>query len=114
ADRGPVCPAARERNPQMTRGQRKVMDLSIDIGLALFGLLMLAPLVMLVANAFKTPAEMVAWPPTFIPSDPTLDNFRAVLVVPPVLLWIWNALSFAILSTIAIVLTSSIAGYIIA
>jgi len=98
----------------MTRGQRKVMDLSIDIGLALFGLLMLAPLVMLVANAFKTPAEMVAWPPTFIPSDPTLDNFRAVLGETPLLLWIWNSLSFAILSTIAIVLTSSIAGYIIA
>lgn len=98
----------------MTRGQRKVMDLSIDIGLALFGLLMLAPLVMLVANAFKTPAEMVAWPPTFIPNDPTLDNFRAVLGETPLLLWIWNSLSFAILSTIAIVLTSSIAGYIIA
>lgn len=98
----------------MTRSQRKAMDLSIDIGLCLFGLLMLAPLLMLVANAFKTPAEMVAWPPTFIPADPTLDNFRSVLGETPLLLWIWNSLSFAILSTIAIVLTSSIAGYIIA
>lgn len=98
----------------MTRSQRKAMDFSIDIGLFLFGLLMLAPLIMLVANAFKTPAEMVAWPPTFIPKDPTLDNFRSVLSETPLLLWIWNSLSFAILSTIAIVLTSSIAGYIIA
>jgi multiple sugar transport system permease protein len=98
----------------MTRNQRKAMDVSIDIGLLLFGLLMLAPLLMLVANAFKTPAEMVAWPPTFIPSNPTLDNFRSVLGETPLLLWIWNSLSFAILSTIAIVLTSSIAGYIIA
>jgi multiple sugar transport system permease protein len=98
----------------MTRSQRKAMDLSIDIGLCLFGLLMLAPLLMLIANAFKTPAEMVAWPPTFIPADPTLDNFRSVLGETPLLLWIWNSLSFAILSTIAIVLTSSIAGYIIA
>lgn len=98
----------------MTRSKRKAMDLSIDIGLFLFGLLMLAPLLMLVANAFKTPAEMVAWPPTFIPKDPTLDNFRSVLGETPLLLWIWNSLSFAILSTIAIVLTSSIAGYIIA
>ncbi len=98
----------------MTRNQRKAMDFSIDIGLLLFGLLMLAPLLMLVANAFKTPAEMVAWPPTFIPNDPTLDNFRSVLGETPLLLWIWNSLSFAILSTIAIVLTSSIAGYIIA
>lgn len=98
----------------MTRSQRKAMDFSIDVSLFLFGLLMLAPLLMLVANAFKTPAEMVAWPPTFIPKDPTLDNFRSVLGETPLLLWIWNSLSFAILSTIAIVLTSSIAGYIIA
>lgn len=98
----------------MTRKQRKAMDISIDIGLFLFGLLMLAPLLMLVANAFKTPAEMVAWPPTFIPSDPTLDNFRSVLGETPLLLWIWNSLSFSVLSTISIVLTSSIAGYIIA
>lgn len=98
----------------MTRSKRQAMDLSIDIGLFLFGILMLAPLFMLVANAFKTPAEMVAWPPTLIPKDPTLDNFRSVLGETPLLLWIWNSLSFAILSTIAIVLTSSIAGYIIA
>lgn len=98
----------------MTRNQRKAMDLSIDIGLLLFGVLMLAPLLMLVANAFKTPSEMVAWPPTFIPVAPTLDNFRAVLTETPLLWWIWNSLSFALLSTIAIVLTSSIAGYIIA
>jgi multiple sugar transport system permease protein len=37
-----------------------------------------------------------------------------VLGETPLLLWIWNSLSFAIMSTIAIVLTSSIAGYVIA
>ena len=98
----------------MTRNQRKATDFVIDVGLVLFGLLMLAPLLMLVANAFKSPAEMVAWPPTFIPTNPTLDNFRSVLGETPLLLWIWNSLSFAIMSTIAIVLTSSIAGYVIA
>ncbi|MBB4053618.1 multiple sugar transport system permease protein [Devosia subaequoris] len=98
----------------MTRNQRKATDFMIDVGLVLFGLLMLAPLLMLVANAFKSPAEMVAWPPTFIPANPTLDNFRSVLGETPLLLWIWNSLSFAIMSTIAIVLTSSIAGYVIA
>ncbi|MEQ9637655.1 MAG: carbohydrate ABC transporter permease [Devosia marina] len=98
----------------MTRNQRKATDFVIDVGLVLFGLLMLAPLLMLVANAFKSPAEMVAWPPTFIPANPTLDNFRSVLGETPLLLWIWNSLSFAIMSTIAIVLTSSIAGYVIA
>lgn len=98
----------------MTRRQRKAMDLSIDIGLFLFGLAMLAPLAMLLANAFKTPEEMVVWPPTFIPHDPTLENFTSVLGDTPLLSWIWNSLRFALLSTVAVVLTSSIAGYIIA
>ena len=36
---------------------------------------MILPLVFLVANAFKTPQEMLRWPPTIIPANPTLDNF---------------------------------------
>lgn len=89
-------------------------NLAIDIGLILFGILMLAPLIMLVANAFKTPAEMLAWPPTIIPDDPTLANFTSVIGTTPLLRWIGNSLAFALLSTLAIVITSSIAGYIIA
>lgn len=55
---------------------------------------------------------MLAWPPTIIPRDPTLENFSAVLGETPLLRWIGNSLAFAILSTLAIVATSAIAGYI--
>lgn len=98
----------------MSKARRRYTNLGIDIGLTLFGILMLAPLVLLVANAFKTPAEMLAWPPTILPNDPTLENFTAVIGTTPLLRWIGNSLAFALLSTVAIVLTSSIAGYIIA
>ncbi len=98
----------------MNNSRRRWTNLSIDICLFLFGILMLAPLAMLVANAFKTPAEILAWPPTFIPHDPTLENFTSVIGTTPLLRWIGNSLAFALLSTVAIVMTSSIAGYIVA
>jgi len=96
------------------RTRARLTDLAIDAFLFAFGLLMILPLVFLVSNAFKTPQEMVAWPPRIIPEDPTLENFRSVLGDTPLLLWIWNSFSFAVLSMIAIVATSAIAGYVLA
>lgn len=94
------------------RRRKRLTNLAIDVFLVMVSLLMLLPLVFLVANAFKTPAEMLAWPPTILPRDPTLANFSAVLGETPLIRWIGNSLAFAVLSTVAIVATSAIAGYI--
>ena len=94
--------AAKERN----------RNAAIDVLLPAVSLLMILPLVVLVANAFKTPQEMLLWPPTIIPRDPTLENFGAVLRDTPLLRWIWNSFVFAALSTAAILATSAIAGYV--
>ena len=85
----------------------------VDIVLFIICLLLLLPLILLIANAFKTPAEMLVWPPSILPRDPTLENFRKVFTETPLLQWIFNSLLFAILSTIAIVVTSALAGYVI-
>lgn len=94
------------------RRKKQVINLAIDVFLIVVSIMMLLPLVFLVANAFKTPAEMLSWPPTIIPHDPTLANFEAVLGDTPLLRWIGNSIAFAVLSTIAIVATSAIAGYV--
>ncbi len=96
------------------RARKRAVNIAIDVFLTLFSIAMLLPLVFLIANAFKTPAEMLAWPPTIVPHDPTLENFRAVLGETPLLRWILNSVLFAIMSSIAIIATSSIAGYIFA
>lgn len=49
-------------------GRSRATALSLDIGLLLFSIAMVLPLVLLIANAFKTPQELLAWPPTIIPS----------------------------------------------
>lgn len=96
------------------RIRKMLVDRGIDVVLLAFSLLMLLPLVFLVSNGFKTPQEMLAWPPTIIPANPTIDNFAAVLQGTPLLRWIFNSIAFAVLSTLAILATSSIAGYILA
>jgi multiple sugar transport system permease protein len=94
------------------RRKKRAINFAIDVFLIVVSILMLLPLVFLVANAFKTPAEMLSWPPTIIPRDPTIANFSAVLGETPLLRWIANSIAFAVMSTIAIVATSAIAGYI--
>ena len=71
------------------------------------------PLVFLIANAFKTPQELLQWPPTIVPREPTFANIRAVLSDTPLLRWILNSLEFATLSALSILATSAIAGYIL-
>ena len=94
--------------------QSRALDIAIDVFLFIFCLLMILPLVFLVSNAFKTPQEILAWPPTIIPEKPIIDNFISVVTSTPLLRWIGNSILFASLSTVAILTTSTIAGYILA
>src|SRR3569833_2851497 len=90
------------------------LNLLIDVVLVVFCVLILLPLLFLVSNAFKTPQEMLVWPPTLIPRQPIVSNFTDVLSTTPLLRWIGNSVIFAVLSTISIVATSSVGGYIFA
>jgi multiple sugar transport system permease protein len=92
----------------------RVLNFCVDAFLVVFCVVLVLPLIFLVANAFKTPQEMLAWPPTIIPQKPTLDNFASVLSTTPLLRWIGNSALFATLSMLAILATSSIAGYVLA
>ncbi|WP_309083933.1 carbohydrate ABC transporter permease [Chelativorans sp.] len=105
-----VSVSAAEKIPTRER----LVNLAIDIFLFAFSILMILPLVFLVSNAFKSPQELLAWPPTVIPTDPTVENFRAVLADTPLARWIFNSLAFAVLSTLSIVATSAISGYVLA
>ncbi len=72
------------------------------------------PLVLMVLGAFKTNAEVLRVPPTFLPEAPTLDNFRIVLAEAPYGLWYRNSLVVACAVTAFAVFTSALGGYIFA
>lgn len=97
-----ISPAARQ---QIWNRVIDALLLAVCVG-------MLLPLVLLVANAFKSPQELLQWPPTILPRAPTLENFHAVIGETPLLRWIGNSFLFAILSTLAIAATSAVSGYV--
>ena len=85
----------------------------IDVVLTAFCLLMLLPLVFLVANAFKTPQEMLAGRRRSSRAIRHSRTSRQCLRDTPLLRWILNSLVFAVLSTVCILATSAITGYIL-
>lgn len=103
-----------ERKPRMSGGgSARLTNALIDAFLLIFCIFMILPLILLVSNAFKSPQELLSWPPTVIPDAPTLENLSSVILDTPLLRWITNSVVFAVLSTTAIVITSAIAGYIL-
>lgn len=109
------APAGISDRKRLTSGGGKVRltNALIDAFLLIFSVLMILPLILLVSNAFKSPQELLSWPPTVIPDAPTLENISSVVLDTPLLRWVANSVVFAVLSTIAIVMTSAIAGYIL-
>lgn len=73
---------------------------------------MLLPFLWMISTSFKPPAEVIAWPPNLIPIHPTLDNYAKLTTAAPFGRFFFNSLLMSILSTIGIVLTSTLAGYV--
>ena len=88
--------------------------ISSEVILMLGGILMIMPFLWMLSTAFKTPSEILSWPPRLIPNAPTLDNFITVFTTAPFGRWLLNSLILATTSTVAILLTSAIAGYVLA
>ncbi|MDB5081616.1 MAG: hypothetical protein JWP00_3540 [Chloroflexi bacterium] len=74
--------------------------------------LMLLPFIWMFATSFKPSPEIVAWPPTFIPQKPTLENYGKVFELMPFGRYFLNSLVITLICMVTICLTSSLAGYI--
>jgi multiple sugar transport system permease protein len=100
------------RNTQFKREWwwRFPLHLILIIGAAL----MLLPFVWMFATSFKPPTEVIAWPPTFIPANPTLENYGKVFELMPFARYFINSLIVTLVCMVTICLTSSLAGYIFA
>lgn len=93
---------------------RRLRDLSAEAVLLVGAILMMMPFLWMVSTALKGPTEIVVWPPSLIPESPTLANFEQVFTTAPFGRWLLNSLVLAVTSTVAILATSAIAGYVLA
>jgi multiple sugar transport system permease protein len=74
-------------------------------------LVMVFPILWMVLTSLKPSAETILWPPKLLPTEPTIGNYREVFLRWPFLRFFLNSLLVSGVSTVAILLTSSSAGY---
>jgi len=80
--------------------------------LILLSVIMVLPFLWMISTSFKPPTEVIAWPPNMIPSNPTLENYGKLRTAAPFVRFFANSIIMSTISTIGIVLTSTLAGYI--
>ena len=78
------------------------------------GVAMIFPIFWLISTSLRPAPELLLIPPRLLPVHWTLDNYVKAFASAPMLLYLWNSLVFAVVSTAFILLTSTVAGYIFA
>jgi multiple sugar transport system permease protein len=78
------------------------------------GIIMVFPLFWLVSTSLRPAPELNLVPPPLLPQHWTIANFEKVFAKAPMLSYLWNSLVFATISTVFILITSVMAGYIFA
>ena len=75
---------------------------------------MILPFYWSIITSFKLPAEVISYPPTWIPEEPTLRNYSKLLEKLPVMRLYFNSLFLSITITVLVLFTSSLVGYVFA
>lgn len=78
------------------------------------GLLMVFPLFWLFSTSLRPATELLKIPLTLLPGVWTIANYQKVFATAPVMSYLWNSVVFAVISTVFILVTSTMAGYIFA
>ena len=78
------------------------------------GVAMMFPIFWLISTSLRPAPELLLVPPKLLPVHWTLDNYAKALAAAPMVLYLWNSLQFAVVSTVFILLTSTVAGYVFA
>lgn len=95
-----------------TRG--RIIQLVIQVVLVAIGLVMVFPLFWLISTSLRPAPELLESPPQLLPQHWTLDNYANAFAAAPFGTWLINSVVFATISTLFILLTSLVAGYILA
>lgn len=82
--------------------------------LILVSLVLVMPFVWMISTSFKPSQEVLSPSLNLIPQHPTLDNYREVLGAAPWLRFFANTLLVSGVSTLSVLFTSSLSGYVFA
>ena len=79
--------------------------------LCLLAVIMLFPFAWMILSAFKTKADVYAYPPRWIPSTWSADNFKIVFDTIPFLTYYWNSILTSVVETALQTIISILAAY---
>ena len=87
--------------PHRRRRYRLPRDIPRFLLLCVLAIIFLAPVYWMLSTSLKPEADAVATPVQWIPTQPTLDNYREILTSPDgnILRWTWNSLYVALAFT---------------
>lgn len=96
--------------------RKLISNCIVTVILSLIAVVFLVPLLYTLFSSFKTNSEIMAHPEYFFPHEPTLENYKLAFSSPEfdVLRMSWNSLYYSVICTTATVVTSSMAGYVLA
>ena len=100
--------AAAGRSKRLSDRTRMILAYVI---LTLFVVIAIGPAFYLISPAFRDSVSLFTYPPEWIPSEPTLDNYRFLFSSTSYVRWAINTLIFASCTTLLTLLTNSMAGY---
>lgn len=106
---------AASQGPRRAHQRRRVRVGPFRVGQ--YGLLLVVlavsdlPLLWIVLTAFKPDQEIVAFPPTIIPNEFTLENFQNLFLISPFASYLMNSLVVAVATTALTVVLGMFAAY---
>ena len=95
------------------RHNRALRGIGIGAGVAVLMLWSLIPVYWILVTSLKTEQEIYAYPPTFIPLSPTVQQYATVLFHTPFPLFIRNSFIVALCATAASVVAGALGAYAI-
>ncbi len=99
-------------------GETRILDLGPIVKTLAYILLiaiaisMVIPFLWMISTSLKPPPEVIAWPPNLIPHKPTWENYTGLFKAAAFQRFFLNSIIVSLLSTISIVFTSALAGFV--
>jgi len=91
--------------------QKEPTNVAGSIVILIGSFIMIFPFVWMILSAFKTPGDVYAYPPKWLPSKWNLDNFRAVFDLIPFWTYYGNSIFTSVVQTFLQISISILAAY---
>lgn len=99
-------------NPKILRRTRSILGKTLIVTVLLLGAaLFLFPFLWMVSTSLKTPQEIIAIPPVWIPENPQWQNYAVALSYFPFVRYLFNTLYLVSMNMLGTVLSSALVGY---